>query len=86
MRAVFLQTRERALSAWHLPSSTGGRASWEGPLAAPAWSAPRLRGAEWAAVGLLEVASQAVPSQQQLGPHLVAQLVKNLPAMWETWV
>ena len=50
MRAVFLQTREGALSAWHLPPSTGGRASWEGPLAAPAWSTPRLRGAEWAAV------------------------------------
>ena len=37
MRVVFLQSREGALPAWRLLTSMGGRASWEGPPAAPAW-------------------------------------------------
>ena len=50
MRVVFLQSREGALPAWRLLTSTGGRASWEGPPAAPAWPAWGPWGAEWPVV------------------------------------
>ena len=35
---------------------------------------------------VITLSSSLRPHQVEKGASLVAQLVKNLPAMWETWV
>ena len=86
MRAVFLQTREGALQPGVCrPAQVGGPPGKDHRLLLPGLPGGS-GGQSGLQCGLWEVASQAVPSQRQLGLHLVAQLVKNLPAMWETWV